>query len=254
VVEVVIGVETSNEVIASSFAFVRRLRKVPVSTAVGDGYIAYRMFSAFFDAALAMAAQGTPIPDIDSALEGYGFPLGPFRLADALGLDVALSLQEGHSSPLGLRIGEILSRVVAAGRLGRKTGRGFLTYRAGGQPPVIDGELGELLTGLIGRGKPMDANMILRHAISALANQGVRLVEDQIAQRPSDIDVVMMQVYGYPRHRGGPMMAADQAGLPRILRDLEKFSEDLPEVFAPSPLMQTLIKAGKPLSSLNRQA
>ncbi len=252
VVEVVMGVETSNEVIATSFAFVKRLRKVPVGAAVSDGYIAYRMFSSFFDAALAMAAQGTPIADIDNALEKYGFPLGPFRLADALGLDVTQALQEAHASPLGLRIREILSRVVAAGRLGRKTGRGFLTYRAGGQPPTLDEELGKLLDGLIGRGKPMDSNMILRHAISALANQGLRLVEDQVAQRPSDIDVVMMQVFGYPRHRGGPMMAAEQAGLPRIKRDLDKFAEDLPEVFAASPLTQRLIKDGKPLSALNK--
>lgn len=251
VVEVAIGVETSNEAIATAFAFAKRLGKVPVASAVSEGYIAYRMFSAFLDAALAMMARGTPLTDIDAALETYGFPLGPFRLADALGLDTAQALQERHSSPVGLRIGEILSRVVAAGRAGRKSGRGFLTYRPGNQPPVRDGGFDELMTGLIGSAPPLDANAILRHAISALANQGLRLVEDQVAQRPSDIDVVMMQVFGYPRHRGGPMMAADQAGLPRIKRDLDRFAEDLPEVYAAAPLMEELIKSGKPLSSLN---
>ena len=173
------------------------------------------------------------------------------RLADALGLDVALALQEAHSSPLGLRVGEVLSRVVAAGRLGRKSGRGFYTYRTGGLPPARDGDLDELLTGLVATGEALAPNVILRRAISAMANQGARLVEDQVAQRPSDIDVLMMQVFGYPRHRGGPMIAADLAGLPRVMRDLETNAVDLPEVYAVSPLIEALIKAGKPFSSMN---
>jgi 3-hydroxyacyl-CoA dehydrogenase len=250
-IEVVLGVGTSDKTMATAFEFAKRLGKVPVATVVSDGFIAYRMFSAMLDAALFAYVQGTPIEDVDRAIEAYGFPLGPFRLADALGIDEAERLQPAHSSALGLRAREVLSRLVADKRLGRQRARGFYIHQRGGAPSRSDPELADLMQGLVSNAKPMAPGHIRRACLSALVNQGAAILEEGIAQRPSDIDVLMLQVFGYPRFKGGPMMDADLTGLLRVRRDLGRLSRDFPELWTPQPMFDELIKNGEAFASLN---
>lgn len=251
-VEVVLGLETTDEAIATAFDFVDRLNKIPLATAVSDGFMAHRMAASLVDAALVLITQGHSIETIDAALERYGFAIGPLKLADAIGIDTLQALQRTPTSQPGQRIRSLMSRLVDAGRMGRRTGHGFYRYSASGRAkPVPDTKIGKLIEGDPPEASRLSRDDIARRCIAALANQGAHLVHDNVAQRPSDLDVLMVQVFGYPRHKGGPMLEADLSGMLDVIRELEALSPEAPELWAPAPLWKDLMDSGLTLASLN---
>ncbi|MEM6825172.1 MAG: 3-hydroxyacyl-CoA dehydrogenase NAD-binding domain-containing protein [Pseudomonadota bacterium] len=250
-VEVVLGIDTSDETLATAFDFITKLNKIPVASAVSDGFLAHRMASVLVDAAIVLLLRGHDIETIDAALEWYGFAIGPFKLADAIGLDMLLSLQRPHVSVPGAQVRTVLERIVEAGRTGRRTGAGFYRYASNKPGPVFDQSLKSLYADMVpGKGKLTRADMV-RRVLAALANQGAFLVQSGITRRPSDLDVLMIQVFGFPRRRGGPMMAADLTGVLRVKRDLDLFMPEAPELWTPAPLWTELLNGNRTLGSMN---
>lgn len=249
-VEVVIGVETSDAVVATAFDVAARLGKIAVASAVSEGFVTLRMAAALVDAAVLLLARGCAVADVDAALVRYGFALGPLMLADAIGIDALAAIDRRHDTESGALVRGALERLVRAGRTGRRAGRGFYRY-GGSRGPVPDSKL----SGAFGRARRARTRMpeeeICRRCLAALANQGAHLVEDGVAQRPSDIDVLMIQVLGFPRRRGGPMMAADLAGILQMRRDLESFAPDAPDLWQPAGLWTDLLNRGEGFASLN---
>ena len=247
-VEVVIGVASSDTTVATAFDVVTRLGKIPVATAVSDGYLALRMAAALCDAAVHLLDRGCSIDAVDAAMEGFGLSLGPFKLADAIGLDALQAVARPFRSDGAERIKAVYDRLTGAGAMGRGTGRGFYHY-PGKADPVVNPDLA-VAAGAAGGKVPGEAE-IRRRCLAALANQGAHLVQDEVAQRPSDIDLLMIQVFGFPRRHGGPMMASDLAGLVRMKRDLDAFARDVPELWSPMPLWADLIGGKKTFADLN---
>ena len=250
--EVVIAVDTSDAVIATAFAFLRRIGKLPVAAGVSEGYVAGRVLGACAHAAEVIVADGAPIQAVDAAMREFGFAMGPFEMADLSGLDqdIARRTRFDASAP------GIAERLVGIGRIGRRVGRGYYSYRPEREKPEVDGDVTAILAEMRAlRGAPLrefSPEDIRRRCLAAMANEGARLVDEGIAQRPSDIDIAMIAGYGFPRFRGGPMMHADLTGLLRIKRDIDAFAESDPVFWAPSPLIVELVKYGRSFADLNR--
>lgn len=192
-VEVVRGAQTSLETLETALQFARRLRKIPVVSANRKGFIGNRVFAAYLREALLLHAEGAAVEEIDHALEDWGMAMGPFAVMDLSGLDVwaAVFRELGDFSP------NPLPAMVAAGRLGQKSGAGFYSYPRQRR-----------LTG------PGEVRLAKR-CLAALAREGDRAVAEGVALRASDIDVAFVNGYGFPRWRGGPMHWGVEAGLIR---------------------------------------
>ncbi len=248
-VEVVVGAAATDPVVATAFDLVRRLGKIPVASAVSSGYVALRMAAAFVDSALFLMARGAAVERIDAALSRYGFAMGPLMLADAIGIDMLRTIERGPGSATAVLAEDVFGRMMKAGRIGRRAGRGF--YRYGAKTPTPDPKIAALFGRLPRGATPPSDEEILRRTLAGLANRGAQLVQDGVAQRPSDIDVLMVQVFGYPRTRGGPMMAAELVGLLRVRRDLDGFAADAPELWQPAGLWTDLLNRGEGFEAVN---
>ena len=250
--EVVIAVDTSDAVIATAFAFLRRIGKLPVAAGVSEGYVAGRVVGACAHAAEVMVADGAPIEAVDAAMREFGFAMGPFEMADLSGLDQAIARRTRFDASAP----GIAERLLGIGRIGRRVGRGYYSYSPDQKMPQVDDDVSAILAEMRAlRGTPLrefSPEDIRRRCLAAMANEGARLVDEGIAQRPSDIDIAMIAGYGFPRFRGGPMMHADLTGLLRVKRDIEAFSDSDPGFWALSPLIVELVKYGRTFADLNR--
>ncbi len=213
-VEVVRCTRTAPEVLATGIAVAKRLRKLPVITGVAEGFIGNRIFSAYRREAEFMLEEGALPHQIDAALEDYGFPMGLFAVNDMAGLEIAWARRKreaGLRDP-GERYVQIADRLCEAGRLGQKSGRGWYAYRDGKRQ--IDTEVTAFIEqcrqekGISAR--TFTALEITDRLIHAMAKEGRTLLDDGIAMRESDIDLVMINGYGFPAHKGGPMYATAQ--------------------------------------------
>lgn len=213
-VEVVDCAGTSPEVLATVLAFVKRLGKLPVVCGVTEGFIGNRIFSAYRREAEFMLEDGALPHDIDAALEAYGFPMGIFAVNDMAGLEIAWARRKRQAATRdpAARYVEIADRLCEAGRLGRKSGRGWYAYPDGER--TIDPEVTTVIEAARAaknisprRFTPAE---IVSQLLAAMVAEGKALLADGIAARASDIDVVMINGYGFPAHRGGPMFAAEQ--------------------------------------------
>ncbi len=233
--------KTAPEVVATAFALAKRLGKTAVRAGVSDGFIGGRMIAAYRRAMDGLVEAGASPYEIDRAMAAWGFPRGPYQMADEAGLGRA---------PQGLD-----ARLLAAGRRGRLSGRGYYRYAEGARLGQEDAEVLALIEaerearGIVAR--PVGMREIQRRALAAMANEGARIVEEGVALRPSDIDVVMLAAAGFPRWRGGPMLAADQAGLLALRDDLRRYAQEDGEFWQPCGLWDELIKNGRKFGDLN---
>lgn len=257
-VEVIPGKATSPEVTATAFALARKLGKIPVHSGVTDGFIGNRVLSAYRQAAEYLLEDGASVAEIDGAMRAFGFPLGPFQVSDLAGLDIAWARRQRLAAARdpSHRYVAIPDRLCELGRLGRKVGRGWYAYpRDGNRLGEVDPEVTAIINEeRVFQGitpQSFTAEEIQRRCLLAMANEGARLIEEQIARRPSDIDVVMMHGFAFPRWRGGPMKTADLIGLTRVRKDLAKLAETDPHLWLPSRLFDELIKNGKTFDALN---
>lgn len=253
--EIIPGDATTPDVVATGFALAQRLRKIGVRAGVTDGFIGNRVFAAYRQAAEYLLEDGASVQEIDAAMRAFGFPLGPFEVSDLAGLEIAWARRQRLAAtrdPLA-RYVSIPDRLCELGRLGRKVGRGWYNYPRGSRRGEVDPEVTALVAeervfhGI----KPHKFSIedIQRTCFLAMVNEGAKLLDEGIARTSSDIDVVLIHGYAFPRWRGGPMKAADQAGLLPILKDLERLARDEPSFWTPSPRFAELIKNGETFSA-----
>ncbi|RAI45351.1 3-hydroxyacyl-CoA dehydrogenase NAD-binding domain-containing protein [Rhodoplanes roseus] len=210
--EVVRCARTAPDVLATSLGVARKLGKLPIVCGVTEGFIGNRVYSAYRREAEFLVEDGAAPEGIDAAMEAYGFAMGPFAVFDLAGLEIAWARRkrDAASRDRAARYVDIPDRLCEAGRFGQKTGRGWYDYREGKRK--VDPDVTALITaaraakGIVPRNIPADE--IVRRLLAAMAAEGEALLNEKIAARASDIDLVMINGYGFPAHKGGPMYAA----------------------------------------------
>lgn len=244
--EVVRGAQTTSEVVATSMKLAKTIGKVPVLSGVCHGFIANRVMSRRSKQAEDLVLEGPSPERIDRVIEDFGFAMGPFRMADLVGLDVTTR----GSSERSLR-----ADLVAAGRLGQKNGQGFYDYdeHRRATPSPTAAALIETFAahrGVNGGMREMSDYDILAHLLFPVINEGARVLEEGVAQRASDIDVACALGYNWPVHTGGPMFWADTVGLPRVVAKLELLAASHGEAFQPAQILVRLARDGGNLADL----
>jgi 3-hydroxyacyl-CoA dehydrogenase len=246
--EVVRARETSTEVLATALTLAKRLRKVAVVSGVCDGFIGNRMLDGYLRQAWWLVEEGASPEQVDRAIEEFGFAMGPFRVGDLVGHDISQSIrQHRRASRPDYRVSTLPDKLCAMGRLGQKTGGGWYDYPDGPRRAVASAVAARLVEshraeiGVVPR-RVEDVEIVDR-LVFALVNEGARILEEGIAARASDIDVVYLTGYGFPRLRGGPMFYADQVGLDRVLRRVREFAHNPhgdPAFWTSAPLLERL--------------
>ncbi len=242
--EIVRGARTDAGVIATSLALAKRIGKVPVVVGVCDGFVGNRMLRARGRQAERLVMEGALPQQIDRVLHDFGFPMGPYAMADLAGLDIGWRIrrEKGLASPVADRLCEL-------GRFGQKTGAGWYRYEGGDRTPVPDPAVEAIIldecskAGIVRR-DVADAE-ILDRLLLPMVNEGARILEEGMALRPGDIDIVWVYGYGWPIHEGGPMHWADAAGLPAIRDRMAALARDHGEDFRPAPLVERLVAEGR---------
>jgi 3-hydroxyacyl-CoA dehydrogenase len=226
--EVVRGAETSAETLATALAVAKRLRKLPVVARVGEGFIGNRIFAAYRRQCEFMLEEGAYPEEIDGALQDFGFAMGPFAVADMSGLDIARQMRRRLAATRDPkeRYVAIADLLCEQGRLGRKAGAGWYRYRPGerkGEPdPEVRAliEAASLSQGIVRH--PFRADEIRTRSLVTMVNEAAMLLEEGIAARPSDIDLVMVNGYGFPNYEGGPLFWARRQNRDWLLTELDK--------------------------------
>ncbi|MEV0081397.1 3-hydroxyacyl-CoA dehydrogenase NAD-binding domain-containing protein [Saccharopolyspora sp. NPDC050642] len=240
--EVVRGAETADDVLVTAMSVGQRVGKTAVVSGVCDGFIGNRMLAEYRDAAMALLRAGASPAEVDSAIEGFGFAMGPFRMGDLAGNDISWAIRkrryaEHPDSPRD----EISDALCELGRFGQKTGAGWYDYKSGSREAIPSPVVDELLTSYHEKHgtqrRTFEAEEIVQRLVFALVDEGARILDEGIALRASDIDVVYLAGYGFPRHRGGPMHYANTVGTANVLAALWKFHED---GWEPAPLLVRL--------------
>jgi 3-hydroxyacyl-CoA dehydrogenase len=229
--EVVQGRATSTQTLATALAVGQRMNKIVVRSANAFGFIGNRIYAAYRRQCEFMLEEGALPEQVDAALESFGFAMGPFAVADMSGLDIAWRLrlaQAGTRDPAA-RYVHIADSLCQAGRLGRKTGAGYYRYDVGTKGRQIDPVVGSLIAqaradkGLSPRS--LDAAEIERRALLAIVNEAALLLAEGVAERATDVDVVLANGYGFPRWEGGPVFWARERGAEALSRDLDWLAE-----------------------------
>ena len=255
--EIVVPAKVATEVVATAFELAKQLRKVPVRAGVCDGFIGNRILAVYRQAADYMMEDGASPYQIDQALRDFGFPMGPFQVADLAGGDIGWATRQRKAATRDprARYVQIADRLCERGWFGQKTGRGYYLYaqgpRSASQDPevlaIIDAERARV--GITPRA--FSNAEILRRYMAAMINEGANVVHEGIALRPLDVDITLIHGYGFPRYRGGPLKYADQYGLPQVLADIREFAEEDPLFWTASPLLVQLVERGENFDSLN---
>lgn len=249
-VEIVRTSQSGSDVLASLMALCKRLGKTPVLVGPSEGFVANRMLAKRTRESLFLLQEGATPAQVDRVLTGFGFPLGPFALADMAGLDVLAATRKARSSGMSTREREadIIETLVAAGRLGRKSGAGFYSYDAEGKP-ADDPAVAELLAShRAARNiatRAITDEEVLDRCLLAIVNEGAKLLDEEMVERASDIDVVWTAGLGFPAHLGGPMFWATETGLRAIRNKLDHYAAEVgEEFFRPSPTITHLADQG----------
>ena len=250
-VEIVRGDHTSPEVLATTLTLSKQLGKVGVVVGVCDSFAANRMLYPYSRQAQFLIEEGAFPEQVDKVIYDFGFPMGPFALSDLAGIDVGWRVRQHRepSRPKHLRYSEIADRLYEMGRYGQKTRKGWYNYEEGSRIPMPDPEVVDLVVRTsrelkIDRREISDEE-ILQRCIYPLINEGARILEEGIAQRASDLDIVWLYGFGFPRYRGGPMFYADSVGLRHVYEVMQGFCEIHEDWLEPAPLLERLAREDK---------
>lgn len=250
--EIVRGAKTSPETLATAVALAKKLRKVGVVVGVCYGFVGNRMMlEGYFREADQMLLEGATIEQIDRVIEKFGFAMGPWKVNDMGGNDISFKAREAP----GVRDGkprpyhEVVDELARMGRYGQKTGKGFYRYEPGDRTPIHDPETDAVIERLakelgIERRTLSDEEVEVR-CVYQLINEGARILEEGIAYRASDIDVIWATGYGFPRFRGGPMFYADSLGLKNVYERIVELHARHGHYWKPAALLEKLAKEGK---------
>lgn len=256
-VEVIRAQETSAQTLATTFALTKRLNKIAVEAGVCDGFIGNRILTRYRQTADVALLEGALPAQVDTAMTGFGMAMGPYATQDLSGLDIAYANRKrkrdagevfkGRYVPIADRMVEDQKR------LGRKTGAGWYDYDGGkaAASALVDDEVRRASTEAgVTRRDFSDAELSRRLALSMIA-EGADIIEEGIANRPADVDLVLVHGYGFPRWRGGPMRLADEWGLPALLADYEALTAEDPKSWAVPALIRRLVAEGRSFADLN---
>ena len=258
--EVVRAQQTSPVAIRTAMELAKTLRKTPVLSRVCYGFIGNRMMEGYAREALRLTLEGETPRRIDTVLEQFGMAMGILAVFDMAGIDVGVNVHRTNAEryPPDPTYYQADAALHAAGRLGQKNGKGFYRYEKGDRTRHDDPEAQAILARRaaelgIGARSHTDEE-ILERCLYPLLNEGIRLLEEGIAQRASDIDVVWCAGYGFPRYRGGPMFYADTIGLPALLAGMEKYRGMFgPMHWEPAPLLMQLVLEGRTLADWDKK-
>ncbi|MBA3270346.1 MAG: 3-hydroxyacyl-CoA dehydrogenase, partial [Acidobacteria bacterium] len=251
--EIVRGRETSKEAVATSLKLAKKLNKVGVVVGNCFAFVANRMLAYYMREALLLLEEGASVAQIDKALTDFGLPVGPFGMQDIAGIDVGWRIRQYLKSVGKTRAegpqSEVPDRLYELGRYGQKTGAGWYKYEPGSRnripDPIVEDLAAREATRRGVRRRTVSDEEIVARITTALANEGAQVLEDGYAIRASDIDVVYVHGFGFPRHRGGPMFYADTIGLPTVLRRVREYREAFGDYWKPSPLLERLVSEGR---------
>ena len=239
------GARSSPTTIATAMAVGRRIGKVPVLVGVCYGFVGNRMLHQRGQQAEKLILEGALPHQVDKVLTDFGFPMGPFAMGDLAGLDVGWRIRKGRgvTSPVADRICEL-------GRFGQKTGAGYYRYEGGDRTPIPDTNVEKIIvdvaTSMGITRRPISDEEILQRLLYPMVNEGAKILEEKIAIRASDIDVIWVYGYGWPVYRGGPMFWADQIGLESLRDRMLEFKKTTGDAFwTPAPLLDRLANEGK---------
>ncbi|MFO1493659.1 MAG: 3-hydroxyacyl-CoA dehydrogenase NAD-binding domain-containing protein [Lysobacterales bacterium] len=256
--EIVRGAATAKEVLASALALARRIGKTAVVAGNCDGFIGNRMIEQYSRQAGFLLEEGALPQQIDAAMERFGFAMGPFRMSDLAGNDIGWAIRKRRAVERpGLRYPGIFDRLCEAGRYGQKTGAGWYDYRPGDRQAHASAWVDALVIGYsaeIGiERRAISEQEIVERLVYSLVNEGARLLDEGIAIRASDIDVVYLTGYGFPRYRGGPMAYADEVGLPQVIAAMERYAaadagDRQSGAWTVAERLRRCVAAGQPLS------
>jgi 3-hydroxyacyl-CoA dehydrogenase len=251
--EVVRAKKTGKDVLATVMQLARRLKKVAVVSGVCDGFIGNRMLEQYIRQSLFLIDEGASPQQVDAALTKFGMAMGPFTMYDMAGMDIGYAIrQRRYVEKPHLTYSRIGDRVVELGRLGQKTGKGWYRYEEGNRTPLPDPEIDALIEryraeiGIVPR--TISDDEIVQRCIYALVNEGARILEEGIALRAGDIDVVYLAGYGFPVARGGPMFHAQMVGLEQVVGAMKRFAGNKradPVFWQPAPLLIAASGSGR---------
>ncbi len=260
--EVVRGAKTAKDVLATAMRLSKTMGKIAVVSGVCDGFIGNRMLARYGAAAHDLIMTGALPQQVDAALQEFGMAMGPFRVGDLAGLDIGWALRKRRAAEFpGRDFSNVADDLCEAGRFGQKTGAGWYRYEAGSRHPIPDPKVTAIIEeyrrqkGITPR--KVGSEEIVERCIYALVNEGARILEDGIAQRSSDIDLVYLNGYGFPAYRGGPMFFAGQTGLHQVVRALKSIAAQPGSdvgAWTPAPLLARLAQQGQTFSAFKGTA
>ena len=251
--EVVRSRHTAKDVLATVMQVAKQIKKVAVVSGVCDGFIGNRMFEQYVRQSFFLLEAGATVEQVDRAAEAFGMAMGPFRVGDLAGNDIGFAIRKRRRqeqpdviySPVGDAICEL-------GRFGQKVGKGWYDYEAGRREPIASAEVQACVErvraerGVVPR--HFDDAAIVDRLLLAMVNEAAAILDEGIASRASDIDMVYLTGYGFPLYRGGPMLFADMMGLPKVVARMQQFAQEAvgdAAFWTPHPLLVRLAESGK---------
>ncbi|WP_334022652.1 3-hydroxyacyl-CoA dehydrogenase NAD-binding domain-containing protein [Burkholderia gladioli] len=249
--EVVRGEHTAKDVLATVMQLAKKIRKTAVVSGVCDGFIGNRMVEQYIRQALFMLEEGALPAQVDRAIEAFGFAMGPFRMSDLAGNDIGWAIRKRrYLEQPELHYSKIADRLCELGRFGQKTGGGWYDYQAGERRAKPSKLVDEMVLAYskeagVERREIADEEIVER-LVYALVNEGAKILEEGIASKASDIDMVYLTGYGFPLWRGGPMLYADTVGLYNVERAMRRYAAGANgDAWQPAPSIAKLAAAGK---------
>lgn len=248
--EIVRGGKTADDVVATALALAKRLRKVGVVVGNCFGFVGNRMLYSYGRENQLLLLEGAAPEMVDRVLTDWGMAMGPNAVGDLAGLDVGYKIRQERSDlPDDPRFYAVANRLAELGRFGQKTGAGMYRYEPGSRTPLPDPEVRQLIRDEAARlgveQREVGETEVIERCIYALVAEGARILEDGIAARSSDIDVIWINGYGFPRHRGGPMHFADSIGAETVFAKVCEFRERFGDRYwQPPALLEKLAKTG----------
>ena len=251
--EVVRGGKTAKDVLATVMSLAKRIKKTAVVSGVCDGFIGNRMVEQYIRQALFLLEEGATPGQVDRAVERWGMAMGPFRMSDLAGNDIGWAIRKRrYRERPNLKYSKIADRLCEQGRFGQKTGLGWYRYEAGRRDAVPDPAVEQMIVdyrkAIGAQRRTIDDDEIVHRLIFALVNEGSAILQEGISSRASDIDMVYLTGYGFPLHRGGPMLYADEVGPYNVVDRIKRFAANPhgdPGFWKPAPLLAKLASEGK---------
>ena len=248
--EIVRAEKTAPDALLTAVAVARKIAKVPAVVGVCDGFVGNRMLAQRGKQSEKMLYEGALPQQVDAVVTKFGLPMGPFAMGDLAGLDIGWRSRQdrGIKSPIGDALYE-------AGRHGQKTQKGYYKYESGSRSPLPDPEVEKLIEETVAKlgikRRQISDDEILERMVYPMINEGARILDEKVASRPSDIDIIWLYGYGWPIYRGGPMHYADSVGLKHVADRLSYYAKETNDPsLEPAPLLKKLADEGKTFASL----